>query len=364
MLSARKIFLGLTVLIVVGGLYLYRSEERKPSFFYEFGVDVIYKGKERTISRVVECIPPRVNWRTFPARGRSQEAIAEELEDGSGLIVVIPNLCDGDAWPVIPEYVPLILWTENAKNPQLLQAYLSEDLLRSGQDRLTLKRAFARPSSKDKFVGADLDFVQFSYGGSGGNVYKDYHTKGKFYVGLSARVVPREDWMNVAEIAAVLPDVHAAGIVPSSLFGPIDEHFPSKYDWDTLTPYTTNNYPRTTTIRRRALEDSVSLRWVDGAFEIDRTLWGRALVYPVDKIPTIHLVARENGDGVMVITTPAPPAGQPNVYKGSMAISWPLRISETSFEVGRGAIYFEPSSKQIVAIEGVEFFLYESDRPK
>src|SRR5262245_43767692 len=75
------------------------SEAVNPAFYYEFGVEVSYKGRPLTISRVVECVQPGVDRRTFPATGRSQEAMAEQLEDGSGLIVIIPSLCDAEAWP-------------------------------------------------------------------------------------------------------------------------------------------------------------------------------------------------------------------------------------------------------------------------
>lgn len=331
----------------------------EPSFYYEFGVDLSYDGQPLTISRVVECVPPNVGRRTFPAMGRSQEAIAEQLADGSGLIVVIPSLCDPETWPLSPEYVPLILWTEEIENPQLLEAYLSEALLRSGNARITLHKAFARQSSSVNFVGASRDFVLFAYS-SLGDVFRDYHTKGKRYVGLTARTIARDEWMKEPRLVSALSAVETPGPIPRGISDTLNQKFPYGYDWFTLNPNPKNNMPRRRPTRQEALDKQTPLRWIDSAFESDMTHPGIALVYPVDKIPTINLVVAER-HGVTVITRPQPSDANYEEPK-SLATTWPMRVHSTTLEIGANHIYFEPTSQTIFAIQQVDFTLF--DKPE
>jgi hypothetical protein len=344
-----------TALVTVGGVSEISPADGGSTFYYEFGIELSYKTRPLTIRRVIECLEPNVAHRTFPATGRSQEAIAEKLEDGSGLIAIIPNLCDHEAWPLSPAYVPLLFWTATTSNPQLLEGYLSEDLLKSGKARITLLRVFARPTTKEHFVGAARDFTLFSSSGRG-DVFRAYSTRGMEYMGLTARVVPRDEWARIPELAPKLSKIKAAGIVPSELLGPISEHFPFAYDWDTLSPNPKTGWPRNTAIRRDALDKAVSLRWAEKAFEIAPELRGTVLIYPVDKIPTLNLIVAER-NGVTVITKPW--RTDPNYFvPKSEAITWPLRIDATSLEVGSGTVYFDPASGRLLATGEVGFFLF------
>jgi hypothetical protein len=329
------------------------AEDPSPSFFYEFGVEVVYRGKPLKISRVVECVQPMAEQRTFPATGRSQEAIAERLDDGSGLIVDIPSLCD--VWPLSPDYVPLIFWTDNAETHEVLETYLSEPVLRSGKARITLKSVFARSASQTEFAGTSKDFVLFGLERSGG-VFRDFHTKGSKFIGFSARVLSQKEWMQVPSAAAVLPTVKTPGMLPREA-QQVGRYFPSKYDWDSLVVQGWRNRPYI----REALDNSIALRWVNDAFELDRSLQGRALVYAVRRIPTVNMTVVER-EGVLAVEPRLNRSDPKFSAREDLYPRWRLRVDDQNVEIYSGGAYFEPVSQQIISLQIVSFFLFENSK--
>ncbi|MBI2253969.1 MAG: hypothetical protein HYU58_05070 [Proteobacteria bacterium] len=339
------------VVVVILGIGRISVEEDKPPTYYEFGTTIVYEGRSLEISRIVECITPNTTQRTFPATGRSREAMAEKLYDGSGLIIVIPNLCDAEAWPVSPSYVPLILWTEDPDDPQVLEGYLAEDLLRSGAARVTLKGVFAKLSSKERFGDASRDFTQFSFSGNHG-AFRKFSTAGMRFVGLTARPIARDVWAQVPELAGILPTLDAAKIIPSNLFKSIETHFPFRFGLDALEPNPSDNWPRSAPDRRDALSHAMPLRWSDGAFHIDNQSEGIGFIYPVDKVPTLNMIASDqNSPGVTNIV--------PRSKGAATGPEWPLWTGKAVIEIGAGAIYFDPASQQIIPTQEIGFYLFQ-----
>jgi hypothetical protein len=300
--------------------------------YFEFGVDLIYSGKPVSVRRVVKCIPPFVDRRTFPAKGRSQEAIAERLSDGSGVIIVVPSMCEPEAWPLIDNYVPLIIWTNNANDPQELELYLSEQLLRSGHARVTLNRAYASKADAKDFVGTKNDFILFS-GEDRGDVFRKYTGPSTFFNGLVARFDGFDEWSKIPGLATELSSIHS----PRRLLYPVSKdvalNFPAVIDFLKMKGGNTTRKMYDNQSVRSAFDNATPLRWRNDAFFPDTGHPGIAVLYPSSQ-------------------TPLPP---------SKKMVWPLQISGERLEVGGNAIYYFPASKLLASTNWMGFHLVKRE---
>lgn len=338
------------VAVILTALYFgYRSFEETRRFYYEFGVDVTYANQQISIARTVACIPPRFAADRTPTSGRSQTAIAEKLGDGSGLIVIIPALCESEAWPLPPRFVPQILWTENADHPEYFEAYLSEDVVRSGKARIKLEKVHASVSSARRLAENRPDFATISTSPFDDR-FRSNDTPGIELEALIARAVTFDEWKDVPEIADYLSTVTMSGSLPPNRQIPFDLYFPTDTNWVDIVGGAAQLTARES--HKVALDEVFPLRWVEGMFQPDWALKGIALMYPVDKIPTLNMqVSDARSPGVRMII----PRGAQTDFAYPR---WPLIVGMTRCEAAGATQCYDLPSRQVLEIERLPLVIF------
>jgi hypothetical protein len=187
--------------------------------YFELAVDLEVEGQPVSIVRVIECKPKfaysdmsggfgySIGW--YPSR----YLISEELKDGAGIMVVVPRACSLDA-PPSPDFIPLILWTQDAANPQILEAYYDNNRLSGGGLRVKLIR-FELVQNSEPSATPPQDFADLL------NVFtKDPSPSGprSQFVALAALSLPRGQRPD--ELAGLSPDSHGLRVLPQPVTAP------------------------------------------------------------------------------------------------------------------------------------------------
>jgi hypothetical protein len=94
------------------------------------------------ISRSIDCKPKfnRTGGGWFdrsPGWYPERFLVSEALADGSGVMIVVPRACNREKLPG-DDYVPLVLWTDSASQPNVVEAYFDRLRLTSGRSRVRL----------------------------------------------------------------------------------------------------------------------------------------------------------------------------------------------------------------------------------
>ena len=341
----RRYKIGL-LLVCVAICVAYWAIDRVDRFYYDFGVELTYKGRAVAIKRTIACIRSH----RAPATGRSQEAVAERLDDGSGIIVIIPSLCEAETWPLSPHYVPQIFWTENAESHDLLEGYFSEELLRSGKGRITLVSVFAKRSSVWAFGRDKSDFTLLA-GDPSNDLTRQYNGSGIEYFGLLARVIQPEQWEQVPEISNALSQSTTDGNLPLNPYLPFNKSFPLITHWVEILGGAPQVSVRTE--NRDALDAIVPLRWEGAEFQPDESLRGLALLYPADRVrPDNMEVSDRNSPGITRIIAAADATG-------STSPKWPMSFDSAHCKAADSNLCYSSHSRRVVEIQLISFFLVQ-----
>ena len=335
---------------IIGGYVAYRYFSQPPRSYFEFGASLVYNGQRFELSRTIACIAG--SGHGGPATGRSQEAIAERLSDGSGILVMVPSLCDPEAWPLSERYVPQILWTANAEQPDVLEAYMSEELLRSANSRLTLKSVYARPSTAQKYDENPKDFTFLSKDPSG-DPYREYHGPGLQYFGFIGRLVDSNQWHQVPEIAAALTKQQVPGNIPSDHYLPFNQYFPLVTNLVEILGGAPQTEKRIA--NKIALDDAVALRWDGQTFTPDEQRRGVVLLYRVDRVPPTNMeVSDKNSPGFTRIIMRAD-------QQGSTSPRWPMKLGAARCDAADSIYCYEPQSGNVLELQLVTIFLVKNN---
>jgi hypothetical protein len=194
--------------------------------YFELAVDLDVQGRPVSIVRTIECKPKfthsdmsgrlgySIGW--YPARYLA----SERLKDGSAIMVVVPRACSLNA-PPSPDFVPLILWTQDAANPQVLEGYFDNERLLNGGLRVKLLR-FKLIQNSEPSASSTEDFADLL------NVFtKDPSTSGPRiqFVALAALGLPRGH--RPSELAGLSPDSQGLRVLsqPVTALGKDESHF-------------------------------------------------------------------------------------------------------------------------------------------
>lgn len=245
-------FFGFIALVGVGyllfpgitGPWVMHSLFHNEARYYELTANLEVNGEPVEITRVIECKPYFAHRPEAKYEKRwytDQEAMTQRLPDGSGVIVVGPRLCnsaahpqpaDAPPWrafPDLPEdYVPLILWTADADNPEVLEGYHSFDSLERPGSRIRFKEISLRnsadlePGDYPEEFGA---WVNRKFGGLRSRERQRRKTLN--YRGYYVLALERAEWEHVPELRAELNALTTSGFLEPSL-----QNFTSGLDTD------------------------------------------------------------------------------------------------------------------------------------
>jgi hypothetical protein len=131
----------------LGSLFSRDDGTIKWSWFYNLNVELEHLGKPFNLHVVISCGSVG---RQILGEGRSARAywapyIFGVEDQGHGVLVQSPGICGRDfkQYPIPDDYMPVMFWAPDAKNLELMIAYLHED-------------AYAQPVSKLKFIRATI----------------------------------------------------------------------------------------------------------------------------------------------------------------------------------------------------------------
>jgi hypothetical protein len=187
--------------------------------YFQLAVDLEVEGQAVSIVRVIECKPKfahsdmsgglgySVGW--YPSR----YLVSERLKDGSGIMVVVPRACSLDD-PPSPDFIPLILWAQDAGNPQVLEAYFDNNRLLGSGLRVRLNR-FELVQNSEPSATPPEDFADLL------NVFsKDPSPNGprSQFVALAALSLPHGQRPD--ELAGASLDSQALRILPQPVTAP------------------------------------------------------------------------------------------------------------------------------------------------
>ncbi|WP_299399278.1 hypothetical protein [Pelagibius sp.] len=173
------------------------------------------------ITRVMECEPyffHRFGEGYFKKRWYMRnDAMTHRLPDGSGVIVLVPKLCDAFAhpqpagapqWRASPDfpddYVPLIFWTADADNPEVLEGYHSFAALNRPDSRVRFKSISLRNDPTLKPSPSPNEFGVMSTARYVGNPEGHRPKRDLNYTGYYLISADEEDWRTVPELNAAL----------------------------------------------------------------------------------------------------------------------------------------------------------------
>lgn len=187
--------------------------------YFQLAVDVEVEGQSVSILRTIECKPKFARSDMSGGLGYSdswyptQYLVSQKLQDGAGIMVVVPRACSLDA-PPSADFVPLILWTQDAGDPQVLEAYYDNARLLGGGLRIRLTR-FELIQNAEPSAPPPEDFTDLL------NVFtKDPSPDGprSRFVALAALSLPRGQEPD--ELAGASPDGRGLRILPQPVRTP------------------------------------------------------------------------------------------------------------------------------------------------
>lgn len=231
----------------VGSAFL-RSQFHDGPRYYELTAQLEVEGKPVEIKRVIECLPYfahrmgnyfQKRWYT------NQEAMTHRLPDGSGVIVVVPRLCEEFAYPQpsnappwkafpdLPEdFVPLILWTADADNLEVLEGYHSFESVERVGSRIRFRGIDLKNGSDLEPQVYPEEFGVWANRKFGG-LFADVRPKdGLTYVGYYLISIGEDKWRKISELNVGLNDQRESGFLSSSLTSAINENFGTVTDFD------------------------------------------------------------------------------------------------------------------------------------
>lgn len=230
------------------GSWLLRSLFHDGPRYFELTAELEVEGEPVKITRVVECQPYFYHYDTWYFRKQwymTNSAMTHRLRDGSGVIVVIPEVCERLArpqpanappWSAIADlpadFVPLIAWTADADNPDALEVYHSFEALERADARVHFKSIVLRndsslqPSdSPDEFglwINADIQ-SQFKGG------QPDHRLN---YIGYYLVPIEEKKWREIPELKATLSDMTSSEFLSKDVKSIVNLHFRTSTDYD------------------------------------------------------------------------------------------------------------------------------------
>lgn len=231
------------------GSWLLRALFHDGPRYFELTADLEVEGEAVEITRVIECQPYfshqfavgyfRKRWY------RTNEAMTQRLPDGSGVIVVVPDICnkvarqqppDAPTWrafPALPDdFVPLILWTPDADNPEVLESHHSFESVERPDARVRFKGIALRndPHLETIVLAGELGTWNSAfYGGYGiGNRPQESPN----YVGYYLVAIGEAEWRQVPELRSALEGRAESGFLEPELASVVSRHFRTSTDFD------------------------------------------------------------------------------------------------------------------------------------
>lgn len=210
--------------------------------YFELTASLEVEGEPLEITRVIECrpyfrhqIPNYFQKRWYPVN----EAMTHRLPDGSGVIVVIPALCnesvypqpeDAPSWrafPALPDdFVPLIFWTPDADNPELLEGYFSFESLERANARVRFKSIVLRNDPSLKPTKSPDEFGFWVNGTKDDLFSGDRPKRSVDYIGFYQTSISEDQWRRVPELRAILEARKESGFLEqiTQFWGRTDLH--------------------------------------------------------------------------------------------------------------------------------------------
>lgn len=197
--------------------------------YFELTASLEVEGEPLEITRVIECrpyfrhqIPNYFQKRWYPVN----EAMTHRLPDGSGVIVVAPALCndsvypqpeDAPSWrafPALPDdFVPLIFWTPDANNPELLEGYLSFESLERADARVRFKSIVLRNDPTLKPSKSQYEFGVLANTTNDDLFSGDRPKKSVDYIGFYLTSVGKDQWQKASELRTLLEGRNESGFL-------------------------------------------------------------------------------------------------------------------------------------------------------
>ncbi|WP_374367184.1 hypothetical protein [Dongia sp.] len=107
-------------------------------WFYSIVVDVEVNGTPVHIDRTIECLPRFATGTGLtPTWFRSRFAVSERMRDGSGILVILPDICDTKE--KASGFVPLIIYVDKVDDPRIMDAYFDIEKIKSGAYPIRIK---------------------------------------------------------------------------------------------------------------------------------------------------------------------------------------------------------------------------------
>ena len=313
--------------------------------YFEVTAKLEVEGAPVEITRVMECEPyfyHRVGVGHFMKRWyMGNDAMTHRLPDGSGVIVVVPRLCnrfaypqpaDAPQWRAFPDlpddYVPLIFWTADADNPEVLEGYHSFAALNRPDARVRFKSISLRNDPNLKPSASLNEFGVMNNAGYQGHPEGHRPKTELNYIGYYLMSVEEEVWRGVAELDAALSQGMESGFLERSLRSALDNGVRAHGN-DVLYAVEGRFHPSTGGrslaggIRREAVMHSIyGASWTNDSLVALTDLEGVILYYRDDETRTPEL--------------------EDSIVVGSDEVTWPKGWSLTP--------YYEASSGMIVVL--------------
>ena len=189
--------------------------------YFEVTARLEVEGAPVEITRVMECEPyffHRFGEGYFKKRWYMRnDAMTHRLPDGSGVIILVPKLCDAFAhpqpadapqWGAFPDFpdgfVPLVFWTEDADNPEVLEGYHSFAALNRPDARVRFKSITLRNDPTLKPSPSPNEFGVMSTALYEGNPEGHRPKTDLNYTGYYLLAAEKEVWRRVPELDAAL----------------------------------------------------------------------------------------------------------------------------------------------------------------
>lgn len=202
--------------------------------YFELTAKLEVEGTPVEITRVMECEPyfyHQFDVGYFQKRWyMTNDAMTHRLPDGSGVIIVVPTICNAFArpqpvgapqWRAFPDFpddfVPLIFWTADADNPEILEGYHSFAALNRPDSRVRFRSISLRNNPKLKPSPSPNEFGVMSTARYRGNP-EGYRPKRVLnYTGHYLIAVEEEIWRRVPALDSALSETSAAQFLEPTL---------------------------------------------------------------------------------------------------------------------------------------------------
>lgn len=218
--------------------------------YFEVTIDLEVEGSPVEITRVMVCEPYFLHrWGVGHFLKRwymTRDAITHRLPDGSGVIIVIPTPCDdfvhpqpADAppWGAVPDFpegfVPLILWTANADDPEFLECYYTFESLDRPSSRVRFMSISLRNSADLEPRTSPEEFGVWNHvqypGTAARNARKRaasrLHYLDMNYIGYYVLALNEDSWRSVPELDAALSRAAESHFLPNGLVNALHRRF-------------------------------------------------------------------------------------------------------------------------------------------